>query len=131
MKKIKIIVSILVLSSNALIAQTYVSPKQRTTTNGFADRVETELVKKIIIDENSFHAGLPDGDILSGSIELFRTIERDNEKRTVYKIVSGGILSINDDLEDDNWDSIVINLLATSKKKVYTFWLTKGNKGDD
>ncbi len=131
MKKIKIIVSLLVLSSNVLIAQTYVSPKQRTTTNGFADRVETELVKKVVIDENSFRAELPDGDILSGSIELFRTIERDNEKRTVYKIVSGGTLSINDDLEDDNWDSIVLNLLATSKKKIYTFWLTKGNKGDD
>lgn len=40
----------------------------------------------------------------------------------------GGLLSIVDDLEDNNWDCIVFNLLATPKKKFYTFWLTKGNK---
>jgi hypothetical protein len=132
MKQIKVIALVIFLSFNvSLVAQTYVSPQQKTTTNGFTERVETELIKKIVIDGNSFMAELPDGGTINETIELFRTIERDDEKRVIYLIKTGGLLSINDDLLDDNWDCITLNLLATPKKKYYTFWLTKGNKGDD
>lgn len=132
MKILKIITTTIFLSlSFSLFAQTYVSPQQKTTTNGFSDRIETKLVKKIIIDGTSFSAELPDGGIINGTIELFNTIETDDEKRVVYQITTGGLLSINDDLSDDNWDCIVINLLSTPKKKFYTFWLTAGDKGDD
>ncbi|WP_350292419.1 hypothetical protein [uncultured Croceitalea sp.] len=131
-KQIKTILCIVLLCFlKPLAAQTYVSPQQKITIGGFADRVETKLIKKVDIDGNSFRAELPDGGTLSGTIELFRTIERGDEKRVIYKIAAGGILSINDDLIDDNWDCIVINLLSTPRNKVYTFWLTKGNKGDD
>ncbi len=132
MKSIKLIVAIIFLGcSTILVAQTYVSPQQKMTTNGFTDRVETKLIKKVVIDGNNFSAELPDGGILSGFIELFRTVEREGEKRLVYKIAAGGILSINDDIADDKWDCIVLNLLSTPIKKVYTFWLIEGHKGDD
>ncbi len=49
----------------------------------------------------------------------------------MYNIDGGGILSVIDDLFDDNYDHIYVNLLVTPKNKTYTYWLTAGNKGDD
>ncbi|MFK7833775.1 MAG: hypothetical protein AB8B52_10895 [Winogradskyella sp.] len=133
MKNIKIIMLALCIGLNGfLAAQTYVSPQQKTTTNGFTNRVETKLIKNISIADGKIIAELPEGGTFTADIELFKTIEGVNdENRTLYIIASGGMLSINDDLVDDNWDCIVLNLLSTPKKKHYTFWLTEGNKGDD
>lgn len=133
MKYYKFFVIILILTaSSSLFSQTYISPKQKTTTNGFANRVETELIKKVVIDETTFSAELPEGGLLSGNIEFWKTIDRSpDEKRIMYNIEGGGLISVNDDLLNDNWDCIVINLMGTNKKKIYTFWLTNGNKGDD
>ena len=121
---------VLIGCCTSVSGQTYVSPQQKTTSQGFANRVETKLIKKVFIDGEHFRLELPDGGLMSGTMKLFREIESETEKRIVYEIDSGGLLAIVDDV-DNNYDHIYVNLMATPRKKTYTFWLTEGNKGDD
>lgn len=78
------------------LAQTYVSPKQKTTIGG-----------------NNFTLELPEDVTLSGTIQFSKKIEREEELRMMYNIDGGGIFSVIDDLFDDNYDHIYVNLLVT------------------
>ena len=113
------------------MAQIYVSPKQKTTIGGHVNRLETEVPKRVTIDGDNFTLELPEGGTLSGTMQFSKKIEREEELRMMYNIDGGGILSVIDDLVDDNYDHIYVNLLVTPKNKTYTYWLNAGNKGDD
>lgn len=112
-------------------SQTFISPKQETNTGSFGNRVETEKNLTLIITETTINAALPEGGAFSANISFDKRIERDEETRMLYNIEGGGLVTIQDDLVDDNYDCITINLFATPNKKYYTFYTTLGNKGDD
>ena len=124
------LLAVLLLGFATVYSQTFVSPQQETTLGGFSDTIGTLNLREVVIDGEEYSYELPEGGFVSGTLELIQEIKLETEKRTIYELGTGGLLSVIDD-EDDTYDHVFLNLLGTEQKMTITYWLVKADRGDD